>query len=1241
MATSELAAPRGGRQTAEARPQTQSSQQFSLKSVLTVLASLRLTVALFALSIILILLGTLAQKDQDVWKVVNDTYFRVWFAKVDLQVFERLVQLFFPSVEWNLRNGFYFFGGKTLGLMLFVNLLAAHAVRFKIAASGKRLWGGLATIAVGILLTFLVIQSGTNQGVESELSARFCDLIWQVLRASLAAISLAGVYGLIFWGKSGKLKSVEWWLAVVTVVILAGLTVYLLTHPDARLDNSGIRILWQLAKATAPGLVLLAGCYMVFRKRAGIVLLHGGIGLIMLTELFTAVAAVESQMAIPNGATTSYSSDVRTSELSVIDHSQVDQDQVTVVPREALIANVGSGQRIDDPALPFTIQVLRWLQNSELRMPSPGEKNPATAGLGTARIADAEAGATGVGDSADKIDMPSAYVELFSKKSGNSLGTYLISQQFIDNERRAIEQPVEVDGKKYDVALRFKRIYHPFSVTLKKFDMSHYVGTKTAKNYSSLVNFRDPQNNVDRDVSIWMNNPLRYAGTTLYQQSWLTNMVSGEPSGTILQVVTNPSWMTPYVGCMLVSIAMVAHFGTMLVRFQRRRNEAIDEESRVGTAHQESGRGERRRKKNDLVGGAVPTRWPTFAKWFPTLVVLLFAGYLVGKSHMPESTPSEARIYEFGKLPLVYEGRVKPFDTLARNSLQVLSSHQEWGIWNEADGTVTGKLPAIRWLLDVISNKEGGNDHQVFAIDNLDLLSALDLKFRPGFRRYSYTEIMKKRSSAANAPDGSEFQTQVRLAAQTPEKNRSLYQAKVMELARKTQFYEVLVMSFRSPPLVADEKQIAESFQRAQALIAQLNEAGAPHVVPPTAADASWSILMQADLDYMRNKALNQPLNPATAVLSEMLAAYARDDVATFNQQLIAYRDILGRYERSLEQNAPLLASSGVAKAEIMSQAKSDFEVFFNQFSPFYYAMVLYLIAFVFGILSWIGWTQPLRKSSIWLLWLTFALHTFALVARIYISGRPPITNLYSTAIFIGWAVVLMSLIFESIYRLGLGNIVAAVIGFLSLFLAYNLSLDGDTFIVLQAVLDTQFWLATHVVTINLGYAGTYAAGAWGIIYIMFGYVFPVLDDDARHKVLRTLYGTLCFAIFFSFIGTVLGGLWADDSWGRFWGWDPKENGALMIVLWNALVLHARWGGMVKGRGLATLAVLGNIVTTWSYFGVNAYGVGLHAYGNSGSSIAMWLLAFGATQLAIAGLGIVPAEWFGAFGASRSKTVTT
>jgi ABC-type transport system involved in cytochrome c biogenesis permease subunit len=132
-----------------------------------------------------------------------------------------------------------------------------------------------------------------------------------------------------------------------------------------------------------------------------------------------------------------------------------------------------------------------------------------------------------------------------------------------------------------------------------------------------------------------------------------------------------------------------------------------------------------------------------------------------------------------------------------------------------------------------------------------------------------------------------------------------------------------------------------------------------------------------------------------------------------------------------------------------------------------------------------------------------------------------------------------------------------------------------------------------------LGYAVTYAAGLFGAIYIIWGLVTPTFTSQASKELSRMIYGMLCFALLFSFFGTVLGGLWADDSWGRFWGWDPKENGALIIVLWNALVLHARWAGMVKERGLAVLAVAGNITTSWSWFGVNQLGVGLHAYGFS------------------------------------------
>jgi len=188
-------------------------------------------------------------------------------------------------------------------------------------------------------------------------------------------------------------------------------------------------------------------------------------------------------------------------------------------------------------------------------------------------------------------------------------------------------------------------------------------------------------------------------------------------------------------------------------------------------------------------------------------------------------------------------------------------------------------------------------------------------------------------------------------------------------------------------------------------------------------------------------------------------------------------------------------------------------------------------------------------------------------------------------------------LVLEVIAKNGLGNFVSSVAGFLTLEIAWYLSLDGDTFTVLQAVLDTQIWLATHVTSITLGYSATFLAGLLGTVLIAMSFN-PRKDNDAILRLPAIMiYGTLCFALFFSFVGTVLGGLWADDSWGRFWGWDPKENGALMIVLWNALVLHARWDRLIGDRGLAILAVFGNIVTAWSWFGVNELGVGLHSYG--------------------------------------------
>lgn len=240
-----------------------------------------------------------------------------------------------------------------------------------------------------------------------------------------------------------------------------------------------------------------------------------------------------------------------------------------------------------------------------------------------------------------------------------------------------------------------------------------------------------------------------------------------------------------------------------------------------------------------------------------------------------------------------------------------------------------------------------------------------------------------------------------------------------------------------------------------------------------------------------------------------------------------------------------------------------------------------------------------------------------------YLQGRPPVTNLYSSAVFIGWVLGILALILEKLYRDGTGTLMTAVGGFLTLILAHNLASGGDTLEMMQAVLDTNFWLATHVTCITIGYSSTFLAGFLGILFILRGVFTASVDKEEYKKLGRMIYGILCFATLFSFTGTVLGGIWADQSWGRFWGWDTKENGALIIVLWNALILHARWGGLVQQRGIAVMSVFGNVVTSWSWFGVNLLSVGLHSYGFMSGAV-FWLVMFVISQLAVMGLGMLP-----------------
>ena len=1134
-----------------------------VRRVVEALASLKLTVALFAMAIVIVFAGTLAQVDQDIWQVVHN-YFRTGIAWIDFQVF--FPPSFFPSHP-HVPGGFYFPGGWLIGGVMVVNLLAAHGIRFKAQAHGARLRWGIATIAGGCLLTWLVIASGSNSAGTEAVAARWTD-VWGWLKLGLVAIFLSLVY--VLWG-TARDKVVERWSIVGGLFAVAAVLAYLVIGGEAaRINDSSMRILWQLIKGSAAGAVLLTGCVMVFKKRAGIVLLHGGIGLMMFSELLVGTQAIEGQMVISEGETVNFVQDIREVELAIVDHADPKQDKVVVVSEKAL----QGPQPIRHPLLPFVVNVQEFMANSNLHKVSKEDTNLATAGNGLQAIAEETRAGAGT-DTGGEVDLASAYVSLTSNEGSRPLGTYLVSQ-FFD------EQPVTVDGKTYTVALRFKRTYKPYSLRLIDVRKDDYIGTSTPRNYSSDVQLVDPTRNVDRKVKIWMNNPLRFAGETFYQSGYQADPRSGVET-TTLSVVTNLGWMIPYVGCMIVATGLLAQFSQTLLRFLRRwRKETVPS---------------LKTSKGQTTTAPVTGLARGKSMLVPAIVVGL-AAMLIGRAaYVPKPAADEPNLYAFGEIPVVYKGRTKPIDTLARNSLTILL-HRE--TFKNADNKTQ---PAIRWLIDLMAKPEEALDYQVLRIDHLGLLETLGLTRRES-NRYALSEFIDQMD---------ELSKQARLARQLPPLELTAYQKSVVALEDKIGLIDLLLQSFSLPRIRPDnvKEDLLKTVQQQEAFLSR----EPPLLIPPAKKGDTWNTYSSGwTKDFIRvNLTDDRNINPAIDAVTGILAAYAKGDAKAFNRQVREYQ--------------AMLASNAAANMTPREVRKLAFEAFFNHAAPFLYAAWLYLAAFVLIACSWLGWTRPLGRAAFWLILFTFVIHTAALISRMYISGRPPVTNLYSASVFIGWGCVVFGLVFERFYRLGIGNVIAAISGFATLLIAHFLAGDGDTFIVLQAVLDTQFWLATHVVCITLGYSTTFVAGLLGLPYVLRGVITPSLSTDIGRNLARMIYGTLCFGLFFSFVGTVLGGLWADDSWGRFWGWDPKENGALIIVLWIALVLHARWGAMVGNRGLAVLAIAGNIATAWSMFGVNELGVGLHAYGfHEGMRIA--LATFVTSQLAVIALGLLPLSWW-------------
>ena len=615
-------------------------------------------------------------------------------------------------------------------------------------------------------------------------------------------------------------------------------------------------------------------------------------------------------------------------------------------------------------------------------------------------------------------------------------------------------------------------------------------------------------------------------------------------------------------------------------------------------------------------------RMKKLAPWIISLVLL---AWVVARM-VPPKASSGFDTAGFSRLPALVDGRIMPMDSLARISLSVIRGRQTY---ETAGGK---KAPAIQWLLETLMAPERADVLKVFRITNPDVLDLFGWADR---RDFAFSELSGFRD---------EIQKQSVLAEEAEPAVRNAFQREIIKLKDALLLYLRLKNSIQvedSPDFgkeVAVFQQIIQPGMQALrdrdaggkfdvkafdsiVLFTQryrtVAQAGYVYAFPnPTVSDPDdrWQHIGPALLSAIAARKISDPVN----AYSQMISTYRNDDPTRFNE-------VLGAYSQYLSKNVP------------QELVRPRLEVLFNQSAPFLHAMVLYVAVFLFAALSWLWWPKTLSKTAVILLVVAFALHTMGLVTRMYLQGRPPVTNLYSSAIFVGWASVMLCILLERFYRNGIGSVCAAVIGFVTLLIAHNLQLDGDTLEMLRAVLDTNGWLATHVVGEALGYSAMFLAGLIGIIYIVRG-LFTTSFDEATSKSLgRMMYGVICFATLCSLVATILGGIWADQSWGRFWGWDPKENGALLIVLWNAIVLHARWAGYAKERGIAVMAVFGNIVTSLSWFGVNMLGVGLHSYGFMDQAFGP-LLGFMLSQLAIMGLGCVPLKyWRGIKGRQRRR----
>ncbi len=638
------------------------------------------------------------------------------------------------------------------------------------------------------------------------------------------------------------------------------------------------------------------------------------------------------------------------------------------------------------------------------------------------------------------------------------------------------------------------------------------------------------------------------------------------------------------------------------------------------------------------------------------MLVLVSVFYNLVVDNMPKGdvrqvedyTPWEPETLKVAEtIPVQNGGRIKPLSTFA--GFTMLGLHGARAMKVEGTGGKTYKITPTAWLMDSLFRPQLAIKLPTFRIDNSAVLEAIGVKTRGKRDRYSYSDIESGREKLIELANTYGAIKKAKHDAGQPD-TLDPVQEQTIALAYNLREYESLLGYFGfarfgvtlhgsgkdgAADQHADISAVMQTAPEIRKQIAQSQAQGQPidsHIqslmeqVQDAANFAKFglNILPQADPkapiwlsagNVIYNTIRDPKSDPQLAIADiktlESTARSVGESEATFREQLVALRDRLA------------------------ARAKDRGEYKHIQLEADFYRMNWFLNALGFFILGTVCalamWTLGNGTAGRVLSWITFAstatglvLCIIAIVQRCIIMQRPPVGNLYDTIIFIASTVVLIALLIEAMTRRRFALGIAPIIGTLLIILSRRFELGDakDYMDPLVAVLNSNYWLTIHVLTITLGYASGLLSAFLAFIYLLMrGLGLDNGDREIRRAFTRAVYGMICLTLFLALVGTVLGGIWANDSWGRFWGWDPKENGALLIVLWTLSILHARLGGYIREWGLHFAAVFTGAVVTFSWWHVNFLNTGLHSYGFTTEKGTLWV--FYATVFAILIFGVI------------------